>query len=108
MIYDYIFCGFGLSAMIVLDELIEAGLTEGKRILILDRVSENSTDKTWCFWEEGQGNWDAVLRKIWHKAIFKNQSQSRECLDGSMQYKMIDAHKFRALLTNKISRRNIA
>jgi lycopene beta-cyclase len=64
MVYDYIFCGFGLSALVVLEELFDAGLDDGKNILIIDPQSDSKNDKTWCFWEQGAGKWDFACEKF--------------------------------------------
>ncbi len=48
--YDYIFCGTGASASLLLIEMQSAGLLEEASVLLIDREKKNQWDKTFCFW----------------------------------------------------------
>jgi lycopene beta-cyclase len=106
MVYDYIFCGFGLSALVVLEELFDAGLDDGKNILIIDPQSDSKNDKTWCFWEQGAGKWDFALAKVWTRALFKNDTDSKDCLSDGMVYKMLDSQKLFGYMHSKIANKS--
>jgi lycopene beta-cyclase len=70
--YDYIFCGTGASASLLLLELYRKNLLKETKVLLVDQVMKTSRDKTFCFWaEEGDPicqdlkslisySWDAV------------------------------------------------
>lgn len=102
MSYDYIFIGFGLSAMLVLDKMITAELVTDKRILIIEPDLKRTHDRTWCFWEEGEGDWDALITKAWNKAFFVNEDSQIECLQEKYGYKMIESQRFYHLIRQKI------
>ena len=40
---------------------------DNSSILIIDREKKNYDDRTWCFWENGKGEWDDLLHKSWDK-----------------------------------------
>ncbi|MFN8699680.1 MAG: beta-carotene 15,15'-dioxygenase, Brp/Blh family [Flavobacteriales bacterium] len=50
MNFDYIFCGVGASASLVLFELDQRAKLEGKAVLLLDPHWSKRVDKTFCFW----------------------------------------------------------
>jgi len=100
MVYDYIFCGFGLSTFLVLDELENQDLLQGKRILILEK-EDDFTNKTWCFWENNTGKWDALLSGKWQKGYFTDGNQRTEIL-GGLAYKSISAARLQKYTLDKI------
>ena len=104
MDYDYVFTGGGLSATLLAAEIIANPKFAGQKILILDREPEAAQDRTWCFWEEGDGHFDAMLAKSWSDALFRSKDFSRtldllpfryKCLRGDAFY----GH-FRPMLQN--------
>jgi lycopene beta-cyclase len=48
--YDYIFCGVGASASLLLMQLHQHHLLQNKRILLIDPDAKATRDKTFCFW----------------------------------------------------------
>lgn len=93
MAYDYIFCGFGLSTMLVIDGLAGQNLLEGKSLLILE-TDTTYREQTWCFWESGPGKWDSLLSGAWEKGFFEAQGERVEILRG-LTYKSISAKTLR-------------
>ena len=98
MRYDYIFCGFGLSTLLLLEELHSQKLLTEKNILILE-MQTSFREQTWCFWEQGSGKWDNLLSGQWHSGIFKDETTSKEIL-GRLSYKSIDAKTLRNYVTD--------
>ena len=94
MKYDYVFTGFGLAGHMLLSKMAVNGLLKNKNILILEPEDKNSNDRTWCFWEQGNGKWDAVVRHSWEEAFFINESKKIECLKNQYTYKMIEGSTF--------------
>jgi lycopene beta-cyclase len=99
MVYDYIFCGYGLSAMLVLDALDARGMLSGKSILILDDTRRQK--KTWCFWEEGAGDFDGLLAKKWHRAVFRSGVE-REILQARYVYKLLSPEALETAVTKRL------
>lgn len=88
--YDYIFTGVGLSAFLVVHELKKSTILQDKKILLIDLNTSKTNDRTWCFWERKEGEWDFLATKKWDSAIFKTNDFSIDCLGGKLQYKMIE------------------
>jgi lycopene beta-cyclase len=60
-----------------------------KRILILDLDEKLKNDRTWCFWEQGVGNWDAIAKRIWKNGKVSFASGDVALDMGSYCYKMV-------------------
>lgn len=105
MKYDYIFSGFGLSSILVLRELLEQGLIEGKRILILEKES-TFKEQTWCFWEKGPGLWDEILSGKWEKGFFVDGALRKELLDG-LTYKSITGSGLRKWMIHALKNHSV-
>ncbi len=50
--YDYIFCGVGASASLLLLELNRNNLLDSASVLLIDQEKKTKNDKTFCFWAE--------------------------------------------------------
>ena len=88
MVYDYIFCGMGLSALLTIDALSKKNLLDNKHVLVLDQ--ETSVEKTWCFWEKGAGKWDGILTHSRGKGFFSDGKNKPEIL-GGLTYKCVNS-----------------
>lgn len=99
MIFDYIFSGYGLSAMILIERLALDGRLDGKSVLVIDR--ENEPDKTWCFWEKGPGAFDEILEKQWERALFRSDTDV-EILRREYVYKMIKPVALRQFVRKRL------
>lgn len=69
--------------------MIEAGLTAGKRILLIDKSSKQVNDRTWCFWEDKPGFFDPVVCKQWDQLWFHADGFSQKFEIAPYRYKMI-------------------
>lgn len=94
MQYDYTFSGLGLSTILVLNEMFENNLLEGKHVLIIEQNELAHDEKTWCYWEQENGKWDEYVSSTWNKALFKDKKESVECLKGELTYKRISSINF--------------
>lgn len=94
MKHNYIFSGLGLSSMLVLHEMLQNNLLEGKTVVIIEPEKKDINDRTWCFWEEGNGEWDYLLRKLWKSAFFITENHKVDCLPNDLRYKMMESHSF--------------
>lgn len=93
MAYDYIFCGFGLATMLVIDGLAGQDLLKGKSLLIIEKELRHP-EQTWCFWETGPGKWDSLLSGQWKSGFFEARGDRREILGGA-SYKSMAAETLR-------------
>ncbi|HKX87404.1 MAG TPA: lycopene cyclase family protein, partial [Flavobacterium sp.] len=94
MRYDYIFSGMGLSTLMILHKMIRKGVCRGKTVLIIEADVKNQNDKTWCFWEKGNGAWDFLLKKSWKEAFFISDEVKVNCLEDGYEYKMLESKVF--------------
>jgi lycopene beta-cyclase len=62
--YDFIFCGTGAAACLLLLELSAAELLDGKRVLLIDPEEKTTRDKTFCFWAAEEEPVAEALRDI--------------------------------------------
>lgn len=87
--YDYIFLGTGCAGLSLLMHMIDAGLTEGKKIMLIDKSTKQTNDRTWCFWEEGEGFFEPVVYRRWDHTWFHAPGFSKQYAIAPYQYKMI-------------------
>jgi lycopene beta-cyclase len=87
--YDLIISGLGCAGLSLAVRLSKAGLTVGKRILLIDREHKNSNNRTWCFWEMGPGFFEEIVHKTWDHAWFHSNDFSKLLELEPYVYKMI-------------------
>lgn len=87
--YDYVFAGTGAAALSLLMRLLKQGLLDGKKVLLVDREAKTQNDRTWCFWERGEGFFEQVVHKQWPALQFADPTGSFNLEIGQYRYKMI-------------------
>jgi lycopene beta-cyclase len=92
--YDYIFAGTGLSALMTVYHMIRSNKFSNKKILLLDSDVKKTNDRTWCFWENPNGDYENLVSKKWNTAVFSNEKYSRDLTLNPYQYKMIQGLDF--------------
>ncbi len=65
--YFYVIVGEGLAGLQLALRLKRDLFFKGKQIAIIDHAPKDYPDKTWCFWEEGNGNWDHLVSHEWEQ-----------------------------------------
>lgn len=87
--YDFIFTGTGAAAMSLAVRIKHSPELRNKSILLIDRSIKNKNDRTWSFWEKGDGFFDSIIYKSWDDLVF-NSDGIRLYLDiAPYRYKMI-------------------
>ena len=92
--YDYIITGSGASGLMLAYRMAKDSFFDTASILIIDKEKKTSNDRTWCFWENGKGEWDDLLHKSWDKIVFKSNLHQNTIPLQSYTYKMIRSSKF--------------
>jgi len=92
--HNYIFSGLGLSSLLVLHEMLQNNHLVGKTVVIIEPEKKDANDRTWCFWEEKNGEWDFLLHKQWKSAFFITENHKVECLTSDLRYKMLESKSF--------------
>ncbi len=87
--FDYIICGGGASGLMLMRALCFDPFFDKKKILLLEKESKNTNDRTWCFWEEKESDWESILYKSWDFAEFKAAGVDKSINLNPYKYKMI-------------------
>lgn len=102
--YNYIFAGAGLSALMTVYKLVKSGKFTDKTILLLDENSKKANDRTWCFWEEKNETWEAIITKKWDFALYANQNESVNIDLAPNKYNQIRSIDFYNFVLDEISK----
>jgi len=92
--YDYIITGTGASGLMLVYQMLTDGFFDQKQILLIDKEIKNQNDRTWCFWEEEKGVWDAVVSKKWNHVFFGSEDFSDTKDISPYEYKLIRSKDF--------------
>ena len=101
--YDYIIIGAGASGLQLANALGKDSFFSEKTILLLDKDLDKTNDRTWCFWEKGKGEFDAILHKTWNHILVADDTYSRRMSIDPYKYKMIRAVDFYEAYRTKIN-----
>ncbi len=92
--YNYIILGAGASGLMLAYRMAKDSFFDNKKILIVDRETEKGNDRTWCYWEKGNGEWDSALHKSWDSIFFGSKSHQASTPILPYRYKMIRSEQF--------------
>lgn len=92
--YDYIIVGAGASGLMMAYRMAKDSFFADKTILILDKEKKTKNDRTWCFWEQNNGEWDDILNHSWKNILFKSEFYSSKENIKPYTYKMIRGEDF--------------
>ncbi len=87
--FDYIISGAGCAGLSLALRLIDSGKFNEKKILLADLSFEKTNDRTWCFWEKGNGFFESLVYKQWNKFWFYGDGLSKLQSIEPYHYKMI-------------------
>ncbi len=102
--YDFVFCGMGCAGLSLLIRMIRSGRFTGKKILLLDRDAKNKNDRTWCFWEKGEGYFEPIVYKQWPVVSFYGDQFRKDSDISPYRYKMIRGIDFYQYCFEEINR----
>tara|TARA_R110000868_G_scaffold269842_4_gene529248 strand:+ start:61 stop:1200 length:1140 start_codon:yes stop_codon:yes gene_type:complete len=100
--FDYIIVGGGLAGLQLALAFIEDDFFKSKIIAIIEPSKKEVNDKTWCFWEEGKGKWEALIHKQWSEGKFVTNEINQSMEMGAYQYKMIRSIDFYRYALSKV------
>lgn len=88
--------------------MFKAGEVSGKKILLVDKNIKKDNDRTWCFWETGDGLFESIVYKQWNELWFHSNIFSKKLHISPYKYKLIKGIDFYNYCFNEISKhRNI-
>ncbi|MFK7775743.1 MAG: lycopene cyclase family protein [Saprospiraceae bacterium] len=100
--FDYAIIGAGAAGLHLSMAMIGNDFFSNKKILILEKDSKTENDRTWCFWEKGNGKWDHLLYRTWKNGYFHCPKYSKNLNLKDYNYKMIRSSKFYQFAKEKI------
>lgn len=86
--YDFIIAGGGMAGLSLAYYLSQSPLRH-RSILILDKQTKAQNDRTWCFWERGQGTFESILFRTWDSVLFYGTTFAGPLDLGDYRYKML-------------------
>ena len=92
--YDYIIVGSGASGLLMAYRMSLDTFFDNKSILLIDKEKKTKNDRTWCFWETPNGEWDDILTTSWKNIAFKSDIYSVKESIAPYEYKMIRSADF--------------
>lgn len=93
-IYDYIITGSGASGLLLAYKMANDTFFDDKEILILDKEKKTANDRTWCFWDDKQSEFQHLVSKEWNTILFDSEFHSEQINILPYQYKMIRSSGF--------------
>lgn len=102
--YDYCIVGAGAAGLQLALALQQDTFFSSKKILILDPDPKTANDRTWSFWEQGEGLWDHLAWKTWEKARFISPGLEKSYDLLPYRYKTLRSADFYRYATEKIQK----
>lgn len=101
--FDYIIIGNGLAGLQMALGLSENSFFDSNKIALIDPSDKTTNDKTWSFWEQGEGKWDEIVLKTWDTAHFKSHDLFLSLTLIPYKYKTIRSLEFYAWAKQQLS-----
>ena len=101
--YDLIIAGAGMSGLSLLYRLRQNPATQQLRILLADRAPKTQNDRTWSFWEQGEGVFEPIVQHSWQRVHFFSPRFAQTLLLAPYRYKMISAGDFYAFMNDFVA-----
>ncbi len=92
--YDYIILGAGAAGLMLARAMAADPWFHTKSILLIDKDQKDKNDRTWCFWEEGEGSFDHLLSRRWEHIYFRSSNINKRLPIAPYSYKMLRAKDF--------------
>ncbi len=90
----YIIIGAGASGLHLAIQMAKSTFFRNFEIIILEKNQKNKADKTWSFWEKGNGKWDHITKKQWDLGDIYAQGKRVEMQLKPYRYKTISSLAF--------------
>jgi lycopene beta-cyclase len=87
--FDYIIAGAGAAGLSLLVRMVHSGKFQDKRILLVDKSPKTQNDRTWCFWNTGNGIFNDIVHRSWRELWVHGNQFSRLFDISPYRYNMI-------------------
>ncbi|HAA12266.1 MAG TPA: lycopene cyclase [Cytophagales bacterium] len=92
--FDVIIAGTGAAGLSLAYAISQSEKLKDLQVLLVDKEQKGTNDRTWCFWEEGEGTFDDILHHVWDRAQFYGNNFEKELDLSPYRYKMIRSEDF--------------
>ncbi len=92
--FDIAIIGAGAAGLHLALAMRDEPFFQQKRILILEKTAKDQNDRTFCFWEKGDGKWNKLLRQTWSQGDFFSDEQAIPLSLPPYRYNMLRAIDF--------------
>ena len=87
--FDYIIVGAGAAGLLLADAMGSDSFFFKKSILVLEKEPKDLNDRTWCFWEKGEGQFDFLMHQSWDQIHVAGEGLELQTSIAPYTYKMI-------------------
>ena len=94
--YDLAVLGGGLAGLSALYHLQGAGKLDGRKVLLADPLKKEGNDRTWSFWERGEGPFEDIVCQHWDRIDLYGNDSHLSCAPAPYTYKLIRSADFYA------------
>ena len=105
---DIIIAGGGASGLSLACRLADSIELKDKNIIIIDKDSKSTNDRTWCFWEKGESYFESIIFHKWQNLRIDGDGEILTRNINPYSYKMLRAQDFYQFAKDKIgNKKNI-
>lgn len=101
--FDIAIIGAGAAGLHLALAIKKESFFTNKRILILEKSAKDQNDRTWCFWEKGDGLWEDIVTKQWQHGHFFTANKTIPLALAPYRYKMIKSIDFYRFAKDEIA-----
>lgn len=92
--YDYIIAGAGGAGLSLLYYIISSPELNNKQVLVIDQCLTKTNDRTWCFWEIGEHEFESLVHHHWETISIHAGTFSKDLPTMPFSYKMVQGVDF--------------
>lgn len=92
--FDFIIVGGGASGLLLAEAMGSDPWFAEKRIALIEAEPAKGNDRTWCFWEAGEGRFDPIVFRQWDRIHFRDGSFETSPSIAPFRYKMLRGADF--------------
>ncbi len=104
--YHYIITGAGLAGSSMLMRFLKDPHFIDKKILVIEESTKTQNDRTWCFWETGNGLFEPVVKHSWDQLLFQSPTFTHTFSIKPYRYKMIRGIDFYDYIREEAKKNN--
>jgi lycopene beta-cyclase len=99
---DIIIAGGGASGLSLACRLADSVELKDKNIIIIDKDSKSTNDRTWCFWEKDESYFESIIFHKWQNLRIDGEGEVLTRNINPYSYKMLRAQDFYRFAKEKI------